>query len=181
MKHLLLLLLLPVTLVFTGSFYPANDAIKLQVKKGKIKVNDIVISDWKLASALQALGQPERPRDGYNKTHTYDNKGIVLFEPMENGQPSGRFSEAQFYFFVSEPNNVTPKGTYTGSIKVDKLVVTSALTPAVMRAKLKKWTESESYMEHIYRMASNGVYIYFKFSSDERTLEKISVGIDTAK
>lgn len=138
-----------------------------------------VTADWSLSAFKKALGEPDRSREGYNKTHTYDNKSIVLFEKMTDKKPSGTVSEIQYHFHVSEANNVTPNGSgFSGTIKVDKLEVTRSLDAKTMLAKLKKWEKTDSYIEHSYRMASNGLYIYFQFNSSEDKLEKISVGPD---
>jgi|GEM_PF-1077923 len=190
MKRLLSLFAIPVLAAFlfnacsqgsaTSTGTSSSPAVK--VGSGKVSINGTtVVPDWSLTGFKKVLGEADRPREGYNKTHTYDTKGIVLFEPYVDKVLTGRVSEVQYYFGVPEPNNVTPKGTFSGTIMVDKLKVSSTLTPSVMRSKLKGWTESDSYMDHNFRMANSGLYIYFQFSDDEKSLLKISIGPDKAK
>lgn len=181
MKRILALFTLIAFVAGASSFMtPAGDSSTVvKIKKGKFFINGSHInSGWGLGICKTALGEPDRVRDGYNKTHTYDSKSVVLFEPMKDKTPSGTVSEIQFYFYVPEPNNVTPNGQFGGSIKVDKLVVTKNLSAKTMLSKLKSWSKTDSYIEHSYRMASKGLYIYFQFNDNEDQLVKISVGPD---
>lgn len=182
MKRILIACFAACTLLVAGGFAPKGTVQEVIVKKGKVKVNGVqVVPDWTMGPALKAIGETPRKRDGYNITHTFDNLGMVLFEPHKDKVASGSFSEFQIHFFVPEANNVTPTSGFVGKIKVDKLIVTSALTAAQMRKKLKGWKETESYLDHSYRMSSNGIYIYFQFNQDDTKLHKISIGPDKRK
>lgn len=151
----------------------------IKVSKGTISVGKKKVApDWKLSTYKSALGEPSRTRDGYNKTHTYDDNGLVLFEPMKDKVPNGIISEFQIYLNTPEANEVTPKGTYSGTLKIDKLNVTGSLTATTMLNKLKGWQKTDSYMEHSYRMAKGGLYIYFQFNDSETSLIKVSIGPD---
>lgn len=177
-KFLALVAVIAITLG-VSSFTAANEGVAVKIKKGKMAINGkIVTADWSLSGYKSVLGEPERSRDGYNKTHTYDAKSIVLFEKMADKVATGTVSEVQFYYYVPEANNVTPKGQFSGTIKIDNLVVSRNLTSKQMLAKLKKWNKTDSYIEHSYRMASKGLYIYFQFNDAEDGLVKISVGPD---
>lgn len=160
-----------------------SDAQSFTVKKGKIILNNLVITkDWNLNSALSEMGSGFRKREGYNNTYTFDNQGVVLFEPRENNIGSGRISEIQIYYNIpAETNNVMPYGTVKVPVRVDKLKVNSSLTPSVMLSTLKKWKKTDAYMSHSYRMASSGLYIYFQFDEAETGLVKISIGPDKRK
>jgi len=165
--------------IISFSFVGDNSPFKIAVKKGAIVINKVnVTKDWNLSTFQNVLGSSSRSRDGYNKTHTYDDYGFVLFEPMKDKKPSGIISEYQIYFSAPEANEVTPKGTYSGTVLVDKLKVTASLTAATMLAKLKKWKKTDSYMEHSYRMANSGLYIYFQFNDSDSQLIKMSIGPD---
>jgi hypothetical protein len=154
----------------------------LSIKNGIFKANTAVVNDdWQMSDVVAALGTAERIRDGYNRTHTYDNCGVVLFEEFLEEKGTGRLKEFQVYFSQPEKNDVTPNGYYTGSAKVDKLSVSKNLTPKVMKKKLKGWSETDSYIEHSFRMANKGVYIYFQFNESETGLIKMSVGPDKKK
>ncbi len=151
----------------------------LTIKKGVFKANNAVVNDdWKIDDVVASMGKAERIRDGYNRTHTYDNCGVVLFEEFVDDKGTGNLKEFQVYFMEPEKNNVTPTGVYKGTAKIDKLTVTKELTPGVMKKKLKGWSESTSFLENSYRMAKGGVYIYFQFNASESGLVKMSVGPD---
>jgi hypothetical protein len=173
-KHLLF-----ICLIFSVTLFAQKAALPIvKLKKGNVKLNKtIVTKDWKLSGFTNTLGKPERERDGANKTHTYDKYGIVLFEPKnDKKEPSGTISEFQFYFSVPEPNVVTPTGVYTNNIKIDKLIVNAGLTSEKMKKALKKWTSTESYLEHSFRMQYKLIYVYFQFDQTETKLIKLSVG-----
>ena len=177
-------LLLPLAFIFllSSSFnMPAPADVTVQIQKGEFKINtdDVISTAWSLEKMQAVLGQADRDRDGYNITHTYDDLCMVLFEPKKGDAGTGIVSEVQIYFRVAEPNNVTPTGnTFKGKLVIDKLTVTRELNSKTMLKKLKKWTKTNSYMEHNYRMANKGLYIYFLFADDEKTLLKVSVGPD---
>lgn len=172
-----LLLLLAVLAVMTSSF---AQTISISVKKNKLNIAGASVNpDWTIQPVLNKLGTPSKSRDGYNRTHTYDGFGIVLFEAMSDKVASGTMNEFQVYLSPpAEPNNVTPSGTFSGSVKIDKLVCTASLTSNDMLKKLKGWKKTDSYIDHSYRMAKGGLYIYFQFDDSENKLIKISIGPD---
>jgi hypothetical protein len=88
-------------------------------------------------------------------------------------------SEIQFYLAQGDTNRVTPTGFFVGKMHVENLKVTSAITPAELKNKLKDYIETNSYMEHSFRLSYKGLYIYFLFNKEETQLLKISVGKDT--
>ena len=182
-KHFLLLLLIfPAILALNGQNSPGD--INVTVKNGEIslgKKNNNVADDWNIQDGITYFGSDVRARDGYNKTHTYDTKGMVLFESMVDSKPSGKMSEMQIHFSIPEPNNVTPKTGFTGILKIEKLTITSSTTLATLKGKLKGYNETESYLEHSYRLAKNGVYFYFQFDKSETQLVKVSFGPDKRK
>lgn len=184
MKRLPLLLSGILFFILTASLVSDSTGLKtLTVKKGVFTVNGVQVNDdWKIKEILSTLGTPSRTNDGYNKTHTYDDCGTVLFEKkLEDGTPSGNLLEFQVYFSKAETNNVVPTGVYSGTVKIDKLTVSKDLTAATMLKKLKKWTKTDSYMEHNYRMAYKELYVYFQFDDSETSLTKISVGPNKRK
>ena len=157
----------------------AADKLNGSVSNGKLVLNKKEISkDWKLPVTVSVLGTAERIRDGANKTHTYDNYGIVLFERKLENVPSDTVSEVQIYFSEMEKNSVTPNGFYTGDFSVEKIKLSKDFSADELKEKLKNYSQSESYMPHNYRFARNGIYIYFQFSDDEKKLQKISIGRD---
>lgn len=161
----------------------APKGIVIKIKKGTITLQGSkIVPGWSLNSFNTALGEPDRSNEGYNNTYTYDKLSVVLFEKQKNGQGSGIVSEFQLHYKVSDPNNVTPKGNgFKGLLKVDKLVVTSSLTPALMLSKLKKWKKTDCYIEHSYCMTNGPLCIYFHFNKNETALEKVSIRSNTKK
>jgi hypothetical protein len=158
-------------------------AMSVTVKKGVFMINQVeMVPVWTLANCEKALGSADRSKDGYNITHTYDDLSVVLFEPKTGEKGSGTISEIQFYFgFPADPPSLAPKNTYKGKMKIGKLNVQADLTPAQMKKGLKGWKETDSYMDHNYRMSQNGLYAYFLFNDSETKLIKVSIGPDKLK
>jgi hypothetical protein len=153
--------------------------ISVKIKEGKFSINNVdVTNGWKQYPVSVTLAGNDRKRPGFNTTHSYDDYGIVLFEKNNAEQPTGVLSEVQFYFGPMDSSNVKPTGLFVGKLQVEKLKITSALTPDEMKAALKDYLVTDSYMEHNFRMAYKGLYIYFLFNKEETQLLKISVGPD---
>lgn len=182
-KTITILSALLVFLSFSSFVSITPENCSVIIKKGKIKVQGVTITpDYELSLFKAALGDADRERDGYNKTHTYDKLSIVLFEPMVDKKPSGKISEFQLHYSVPESNSVTPNGDgFKGTFKVDKLTITKDLSVTKMLAGLKGWKKTDSYMEHSYRMAKGAIYIYFQFNDTETSMVKASIGINKDK
>lgn len=164
--------LLLVFFAFAPALPPA-----VSIKKSNFKFGDVsVSSNWSIESFVKVLGQPDRQHNGYNKVHTYDNLGILLFEKMTNKVPSGTVIEIQFHYKVIEPNELTPVGNFNGSIQVDKQILTTRLTPSEMKKNLRKWKEEKTYADNAYRMSNGIFYTYFQFDTSETSLVRVSVG-----
>lgn len=155
-------------------------SVKATIKGGKFLFNGIEInSDWKSAPLISNLGSNYRLVDKYNKVYTYDNLNVVVFESKKDEVGTGTISEIQFHFVVTEENNVVPKGTgFSGFLQIEKLVCSSNVTYKTLMKKLKKYSSSDSYMDHSYRLAYKGIYIYFQFNDTDTKLHKVSVGKD---
>jgi hypothetical protein len=159
---------------------PAAGSLKTTIKAGKFMINKAVLAPgWKVAPVVKFLGE-SRIRNGVNKTHSYDDLGVVLFEKVADGGASGNISEFQFYISAGETNAVSPSALYTGKLVIDGLTITRDLTAEEMQEKLSMYKKTDSYMDHNFRMAYKGIYIYFQFDEDETRLVKVSVGPDKA-
>lgn len=171
--------LLSLFIIFS-SFVKQNLTVNAKIKKGKFTINQVhVNANWNLTDFKTAVTGTCREKIGYNKTHTYDDKGIVIFESANNKVPSGIVSEIQFYLqAATETNDVVPKGIYTDELKIDKLVINKNVSSQKMLKSLKKWSKKDSYMENSYRMSKSGIYVYFQFNKEENTLIKVSIGKD---
>ena len=178
MKKLISLLLLGV-LFATAAMSQNIEYPKVQIKKGKFTIGNYnVLDGWSLSEIQKQLKDDDRRREGYNITHSYDLIGVALFEKFTNKTPTGEVLEIQIHF-IPEVNEVNPKRGYGKSIKIDKLLVTKDLTPDEMRKGLKKWKDTDSYMDNSYRMSNGKIYVYFQFNKEETQLKKISIGKET--
>jgi hypothetical protein len=66
-------------------------------------------------------------------------------------------------------------------MKIEKLKISSNFSWQEVKDKLKAYKQSDTYMQHSYCLAYNGLYIYFQFNKGETQLLKISVGNDQKK
>lgn len=178
-KHFFLVLLLfPAFQSLIAQRDPGD--VNVTVKSGEINLGkkNNVADDWSVQDGVSYLGDGARIRDGYNKTYTYDNMGVVLFESMVDKTPSGKISEMQIHFSIPESNNVTPKTGFIGKFAIENLRVTSSTSIDIIKEKLKGYAETESYLEHSHRLAKDGLYIYFQYDKTDTQLLKVSVGQD---
>ncbi len=182
MRTLIICLLLVLTGILGTSFKGGNTGgITISVKPGEFKINNVKVNAaWSLQDVKATLGEPDRVRVGYNKTHTYDRYGIVLFERVNNNVPTGVIAEVQV--FLAPPvdkNEVVPTGIFTGVCKFNGKVYGSNDVNKGMLSKIfKKWTSTDSYIEHSFRYAAGGLYAYSQLDATESQLIKFSVGPD---
>jgi len=178
-KYLAIVLLL--FIAFQSFAQKDPEDVNVTIRSGEInlgKKNNIA-DNWNVQDGIAYLGKDERVRDGYNKTHTYDKMGLVLFESMVDKKPSGKISELQVHFSLpEEPNEVAPKAGFTGTLKIEKLTITSYLTFETVKSELNDYAETEAYIEHSHRLAKDGLYIYFQYDKTDTKLVKVSVGQD---
>jgi len=178
-KHFFLaLFLLPALQPLLAQRDPGD--VNITIKSGEINLGkkNNVADDWNVQDGISYLGDGARVRDGYNKTHTYDNMGVVLFESMVDKKASGKISEVQIHFSIPEPNDVVPKNGFTGKLAIENLRVTSSTSIDTIKEKLDGYAETESYLEHSHRLAKDGLYIYFQYDKTDTQLIKVSVGQD---
>jgi hypothetical protein len=179
MKHILAAMLFLSFLVPTYA-QTAAEKVSVKISAGKFTINKAQLTKgWKHDAVSVAVAGNDRRRAGFNTTHTYDSYGIVLFEKNNDKLPSGILSEVQFYFGAMDSNNVKPTGLFVGKFQVEKLKITSAITSDELKNQLKDYVQTDSYMEHNFRLVYKGLYIYFLFNAEETQLLKISVGPDT--
>jgi len=157
--------------------------VSVTIKSGEINLGkkNNVADDWSVQDGVTYLGDGARVRDGYNKTHTYDNMGVVIFESLVDKKPSGKISEFQIHFSIPETNEVVPKNGFTGKLAIENLRVTSSTLIDIIKEKLNGYAETDSYIEHSHRLAKDGLYIYFQYDKTDTQLIKVSVGQDKRK
>jgi len=181
-KHFFLALLLFTALQSLIAQKDPGD-VNVTVKNGEISLgkNKNIADDWNVQDGLSYLGEGARVRGGFNKTRTYDNMGVVIFEGMVDSMPTGKISEMQIHFSIPEPNNVTPKTGFTGTLEIEKLTINSSTSFETLKNKLEGYKETESYLEHSHRLAKDGLYIYFQYDKTDNQLIKVSFGQDKRK
>jgi hypothetical protein len=175
------------TLILLSCCYLAmaqSENISVKLEKGKFSINKAVITPaWDLSPAVKTLGNTDRLRNGFNITHTYDDLGIVLFEPKNTEkEPTGILSEFQAYFSApTETSAVMPSGLFEGTITVENIRLSRNTAIADLRQKLLalKYAESDSYSPHNFRFNKDAVYFYVLFDETETRLVKFSIGKDT--
>lgn len=164
---------------FAVSAHCQNISVTANIKKGKFLFNGINISnEWKSAPLISKLGSSYRLTDKYNKVYTFDNLGIVVFESKKDEVGTGNISEIQFHYKVTEDNNVVPQGTFSGKLQIEGLKASINVSYTTVKAKLKNYKISDSYMEHSYRLSYGGIYFYFRFNDTDTELYKVSIGKD---
>jgi hypothetical protein len=173
MKRFLLILFVLISVMAAGQ----TGELNFKLTKLTFSINKETIgTGWPLESFTSAIGAGARTRDGYNRTHSYDDLGIVLFEPSGKEGYSGQVSEIQLYFQPMERKEVTPKGLFAGSFTIDRLSLNAQTTLTMIREALKGFDESKGYEDSIVRMARGDYYLYFHFKEDG-TLGKMSMGL----
>jgi hypothetical protein len=135
------------------------------------------MSDFK-----NTLGEADRTIDfTESKTHTYDNKGIIFWEKIQDKKPSGKVTEVQINYVLSDMGQKTPSGTFSGSLSIEKIIVNKAISVADLKNALKKWTGGAAdniVQKHIFRYSNGTVYIWFQFNNEETELQWLSIGPD---
>jgi hypothetical protein len=160
--------------------YPSSKMVVL-VKGGKVKLNKKDVSkEWKLATFTNVLDTFSRKKNGNNKVHSYDNLGIVLFEPAPQKIASGLIAEFQLYLDGVEASNIVPKEFYEGKLTIEKTDITRNTTIEDLRKKLSDYKETESDENDKYRFSKEGIYIYFLYNKSKK-LSKVTFGRDTIK
>lgn len=144
--------------------------------KGAVLNKTTVSENWQVSNFITEIGAPERNREGFNKTHTYDKQGMVVFEKMINKQPTGTLSEFQMYYHVATPTEVTPTGIFSGTLTFNDLKLTKAISYEELLKHTEGWTLGKSYSLHSYRYTYPGISVFFQFNDDETELYKVSIG-----
>jgi hypothetical protein len=157
--------------------YPSSKMLVL-VKAGKVKLNKKDVSkEWKLSTFTASIDTFSRKKEGTNRVHTYDNFGIILFEPSPQKIPAGLVSEFQIILDEIETSNITPKNFYEGKLTIEKMDFTRNTTIEEIRAKLTDYKEVDTDENDKYRFSKDGIYIYFLYNKFKK-LSKITFGKD---
>ena len=157
-----------------------SDKLSISLNSGRLLFNKTELSKtWEIEPVFSFFGTKGRTREGYNITHSYDDQGIAFFEKSKDKIPTGEITEFQVFLSTGEKNEVTPSGLYSGKLEIEHNIITMYISLVELRKKLKDHTESKSYMEHSYRFARNGIYMYVQYDVDDARIQKISFGKDT--
>lgn len=156
------------------SQYPSSKMVVL-VKAGKVKLNKKDVSkEWKLVTFTNVIDTFSRKKEGTNRIHSYDNIGMVLFEPKV---PGSIVSEFQLYLDGVEASKIVPKEFYEGKLTIEKTDITRNTTIEEIRKKLADYKETDSDEKDKYRFSKDGIYIYFLYNSYKK-LSKVTFGKD---
>ncbi len=175
MRNILLFTLL-FYIINTAAFaqYPSSKMVVL-VKGGKVKLNKKDVSkEWKLVTFTNVIDTFSRKKEGSNRIHSYDNIGMVLFEPKV---PGSIVSEFQLYLDGVESSKIVPKEFYEGKLTIEKLEITRNTPIEEIRKKLTDYKETDSDEKDKYRFSKDGIYIYFLYNSNKK-LSKVTFGKD---
>ncbi len=146
--------------------------LNLRIKNGEFKVDKLMVSaDWKITPLKSKLGIPQKTIKGVNTTYTYTDLGLVLFEGVDS-----TINEIQIYYNIQNSTKVSPYSVFRGDLKIDKLMVENNLTKELMFETLLNWNPGPSYTAHLYRAQKEGIYLYFEFEADEKSLVKVIIG-----
>jgi hypothetical protein len=181
MRKLLLSTLL-FSFIITASFaqYPSSKMVVF-VKAGKVKLNKKDVSkEWKLSTFTNVIDTFSRKKEGLNRIHSYDQIGMVLFEPTPQKVASGIVSEFQLYLDGVEANKIVPKEFFEGKLTIEKTDISRNTTIEEIRKQLKDYKETESDENDKYRFSKDGIYIYFLYNSSKK-LSKVTFGKDKLK
>jgi hypothetical protein len=160
--------------------YPSSKMLVL-VKGGKVKLNKKDVSkEWKLETFTNVLDTFSRKKAGANKVYSYDNLGIVLFEPAPQKVPSGLVAEFQLYLDGVEASSIVPKEFYEGKLTIEKTDITRNTTIEDLRKKLVDYKETESDENDKYRFSKEDIYIYFLYNRSKK-LSKVTFGKNKIK
>ena len=176
-SFLLSIISLVIFLNYSIAQFPSSKMIVL-VKAGKLKMNKKEVSkEWKLSTFTASLDTFSRKKDGANRVHTYDNFGIILFEPAPKKMPAGSVAEFQIILDEIEPSTITPKSFYEGKLTIEKMDFVRSTSIEEIRKKLTDYKEIDTDENEKYRFAKDGIYIYFLYNKYKK-LSKITFGKD---
>ena len=179
-KILLSTLLSSIITVACLAQYPSSKMVVL-VKAGKVKLNKKDVSkEWKLSTFTNVIDTFSRKKEGTNRIHSYDQIGMVLFEPAPQKVPAGVVSEFQLFLDGVEANKIVPREFYEGKLTIEKTDITRNTTIDEIRKKLADYKETESDENDKYRFSKDGIYIYFLYNSNKK-LSKVTFGKDKVK
>ena len=177
---LVLLVAATAGMMLTSFNTPKPSEVTITISDGTLSINGKAITpSWKRKHCEKILGKANRVDKDNNNVDTYDSLSILLYE---TGASPGALTEIQAHFRVLEPDDLTPKGSgFKGKIVIDNVEITPALKPAALEDKLEKWRNTGCHIDHCYRFANKGIYIFFQFNADENELTDVSIGPDRRK
>lgn len=174
MKKLTILSILLLAIIFSS-------AQTVIINEKGFFINDVNVSaNWSLSEIINALGKADSTTSGVgmaNKTYYY-NKGIILWEPMENKKPTEKIKEVQInYVQLTEPAlaKYKTKETFSGKVSIDKLNLIKYISAGRLKNALKTWTPEKCYFEHGYKYSNGIVGINFGFNTEETELLWIDI------
>jgi len=147
-------------------------ALKISVSKGELKINKVKFSfPWTYEMFEKALGKSDRIYKGSNDIHTYDEKGIILYQ--KPGTPT--VSDFNIYFNLKENYKFTPQSIFSGEFYIEGVRVDQNLSLEELKKKLPQYNFKESLIGS-YKGEYKGVYFYIDYNESQTEIIYISCG-----
>jgi len=156
------------------AFTPPTSKNAIKIKSGELNIGKVSFNfPWKLKDFEKALGHADRIDPGYNNIHTYDKKGIILYE----NPVSGYISDFNVYFGKDPDENqeFLPKDYFNGSFTVEGFKITKKTSLEELRKELTKYQFEKSIIG-AWRGEYKNLYLYVQYNEDESEIYWISVG-----
>lgn len=167
---------LSLLLMLNKNAFAQNSNVSFNVKKGVMTLNGKVFKsggEFSIAEVEKVLGKADRVKEGYNTLYTYDNYGVVFFV----GKEDKLVNEVQFNIKSNDTYDFVPKNNFTGKAKVEKTAMGAGTGLETVQKKLKKYVFVKSLLDdNSYRGEYNKIYVYARFSDDNKSVTKLSVG-----
>jgi len=159
--------------VLLGAWVYQSTSPDIKVESGGLSINQLSFAfPWTVARFNETLGKADRIDPGYNDIHTFDNLGIILYQPDEL-----TISDFNIYYADDPDENMEflPKAYFTGSLMVEKFKITGKTPFKKLNKALPQYNFKMSLID-AYRGEYENLYIYVKYDKAEKKILWISIG-----
>lgn len=152
---------------------PPKLTISLKANVLKVGKKTFSVNDWKVEHFSQALGDKKRVEPGSNNIHTYDSRGLMLYETAEI---PGEVKAFSIFFQTNNEFDFYPKTSYSGALIVEGKKITGSLTYQDFQDLFAGYEFRQAYGQ-TYTVDFDKVYMYIEFSDPELTkLKFVNLG-----
>lgn len=135
-----------------------------EVKDGRFFLNGVDVSEeWKLNTALDAMGGRGREIDLYNSSYfIYDSAGVVVFEDESFFKtiPRGQLQGVNFFFETPPENKDYPKKVLKGDLVVNGI----NLSREFRKPDLRQLAPDANPDSELCKFVTGKCAVYFDFS-----------------